>query len=203
MSAAEKYNVKLGEALAKEFDSSFKFYRSRLELRRNSIEGHDSIVLSGSHKFSPHISVRFYFGVNFAKARLAEKEIFGDANPAYYHIHQYSINRNHMIGLDYKGPFTWNINIQDPPDILEEVKKAIEGMALPFFKRFSNLRDARDAKAKRDSWCLSGDLFWHHILAMDMALNDMAHFNEWKKTIKPFYAKQAEKKILGLKLENA
>jgi hypothetical protein len=87
MSSAEKSNVQLGEALAKELGSSFKFYRSRLELRRNSIEGHDSVVLSGSHKFSPHMSVRFYFGVNFAKARLAEKEIFRDANLAYYHIH--------------------------------------------------------------------------------------------------------------------
>jgi hypothetical protein len=199
MSAAEKYNVQLGEALAKELGSSFKFYRSRRELRRNSNEGHDSVILSGSNKFSPHISVSFYFGVNFAKARLVEKEIFGDANPAYYHIHQYSLNRNHMIGLDYKGPFTWDINIQNPPNILDEVKKAIEGMALPFFERFANLRDARNAKVKNDSWCLGGDIFWHHILAMDMALGDMAHFIEWKKTIKPFYAEQADKKIMELK----
>jgi hypothetical protein len=195
LSAAEKYRNELGETVAKKLGADFRFYRSRQELRRETQEGHDSIILTGSSKFSPHISINFYFGVNFAKARAIEKKFFGSSHLAHYHIHQYSLNRNHMVGLDYRGPFSWNINLKDPPDIVQEVKVAIEKMALPFFERFSDLKIARDAKVGKDSWCLGGDIFWRDILVMDMALGDMAHFIEWKKTINPFYAQQTDVKI--------
>ena len=197
MSAAAKYRSELGATVAEKLGAEFKFYKSRRELRREIPEGHDSIVISGSSKSSPYISIDFFFGVNFARAKAIETKFF-KGEPAYYHIHQYSPNRNHMAGLDYKGPFTWQTNLEDPKDIVQELKAAIEGMAFPFFKRFSNLKVARDAKVGNHPWCLGGDIFWHHILAMGMALDDMAHFNEWKKTLKPFYAQQADARILEI-----
>ena len=198
MSAAAKYRNELGAAVTEKLGADFKFLKSRQEIRRKTQEGHDSIVLSGSSKFSPYISISFYFGVNFAKASAIEAKFLKGSEAACYHIHQYSLNRNHMAGLDYGGPFTWEINLHDPKDIVQELKAAIESMAFPFFERFSNLKVARDAKVGNDSWCLGGDIFWHHILVMDMALDDMAHFNEWKKTIKPFYAQQADVRILEI-----
>jgi len=198
MSAAAKYRNELGAAVAERLGSDFKFYKSRQELRRKTSQGYDSIVLAGSSKFSPYISISFYFGVNFEKANAIEKKFLKGYEPAYYHIHQYSLNRNHMAGLNYQGPFTWEINIQDPKDILQELKAAIEGMAFPFFQRFGDLKVARDAKVDNNPWCLGGDISWHHILVMDIALNDIAHFNEWKKTIKPFYAQQADARILKI-----
>ncbi len=75
MSAADNYKKQLGQEIANLFDSDFKFYKSKLELKRKRAGGFDVIVLSGSHKWSPNIDVSFYFGRNFDVARKIEKAL--------------------------------------------------------------------------------------------------------------------------------
>ena len=116
-------------------------------------------MVAGSTKYSPHNSVDFYFGRHFADAKRVEECLEG--HQFYYHIQQFSPNRKHMVGLYYDGPYTWSVDINDPPKTLvPELAEAIEGMAVPFLKRFSDIRSARDAIAANDPWCFGGKAFW-------------------------------------------
>jgi hypothetical protein len=73
MSEAEKFQKRLGQKLEDLFVGKFRFYKSKLQLRRKYEGGNDVIVLSGSNKWSPYISVAFYFGKHFDAVRLIEK----------------------------------------------------------------------------------------------------------------------------------
>ena len=73
MSAANEYRKTFGQQIEQLFEGEFKFYQSKLELKRKRADGLDVIALSGSSKSSPFINVSFYFGRNFDSARKIEK----------------------------------------------------------------------------------------------------------------------------------
>ena len=195
MPTANEYQKELGQRITSLLGSDFKFYKSKLEIKRKRADGFDVIVLSGSNKYSPDINISFYFGRNFDLARKVEKAM-GDY-PMPYQIQQYSPNMKSMEGLKYKGKGTWDINIEIPPkDIAEAIASAIEGIAFPFFERFSKLSDARDALANDDSWCFSPrGSFYHMIFKLDAALNDISHFENWSECLDSFCLQQAKADI--------
>jgi hypothetical protein len=71
------------------------------------------------------------------------------------------------------------------------MSEAIVQVAFPFFHRFSQIVDARDAFSAGDSWCFSGQMFWHHLLKLDAALGDIDHFRRWSVRLEPFALAQA------------
>jgi hypothetical protein len=196
-SAAVNYQNEIGAQLVRALGNNYKFLRSRHELRTPSLEGHNVLVLSGSHKYSPYISLSFYFGCNFAAVKSVEKLL--GTNLCYYHIQQYSVNRNHMHGLVYAGPYTWSVDITAPMgSLVSEIASAIQGIANPFFDRFATMNSARDAIATDDPWCFGGPLFWRQLLLLDAAMDDLAHFNHWAVQLDEFNRRQAEEEIKKL-----
>ena len=193
-SSAATFQQALGAQIAGLLGGPYKFYKSRLELRAQVPDGHNVIILSGANKYSPHISVSFYFGRNFAAAKEIE-QLLGK-HQFYYHIQQYSPNRNVLKGLPYTGPYTWSVDIEKPPATLpSEIVEAIHGIADPFFDRFSTMTKARDAIAADDPWCFGGRTFWSQLLLLDLALGDLQHFERWAKSLDEFNRAQAEETI--------
>jgi len=195
MSDANKFQRLLGVQLAAQLDCGFKFYKTTLELRRKTKNGHDIIILGGSNKWSPTISVSFHFGKRFNLVRDIEKKL--NEEPMFYHIHHYSPNSRNMKGLNYSGPGTWNVDIRDSNDgLAADIIRGIEGIAFPFFERFTEMNEARDALACQDSWCIGAKgAFWPTLFKVDTALGDISHFREWCKSLTPFHRKQALEKL--------
>ena len=192
---ATAFLQQLGAEIAKGLGAEYKFFKSTLELRAPTPGGHNVLVLSGSNKYSPHISISFYFGKNFAAAKKVEK-IFG-SHRFYYHITQYSSGRQPLYAATYKGPDNWQVDITAPPaNLAAEIVEAIRGMANPFFERFNTIQAARDAIAAYDPECFGGSLFWRQLLLLDLAMNDLLHFEQWSKTLGVFEREQAAKEII-------
>lgn len=202
MSAADAYKKQLGQEISDLFGGEFKFYKSKLELRRKRADGFDVIVLSGSNKWSPYIDVSFYFGRNFDAARKIEKAL--GSYPMPYQIQQYSPNVRAMKGLEYSGDGTWEVNIEEPPsDLAQTIKKAIEKIAFPFFDRFSTLKSAQIALGSDDSWCFSPKgPFFHMIFKVDAALNEIDHFKKWSECLDSLYQEQASEDLAKLEASN-
>ena len=199
MSDANKYLQQLGSELEVQLGDGFKFSRSRLELRRKANDGADVIILAGSTKYSPFISVAFYFGRNFDEAKRLEK-LTGD-HPMPYHIQQYSPNLRSMRGLSYAGPSTWEVDITNPPEKLaQQITVAIKAMAYPFFEKFSTLQAAQIALADGDSWCFNArGPFYHMLLKVDASLKDLEHFEQWSKCLQDFYRNQSTESLMKYK----
>jgi len=191
LSKSAAFQKHLGEQLATRLDG-FKFYRSKLELSRKTIDGTDVILLSGSSKWSPLISVSFYFGRRFDQVMALEKR-HGE-HPMPCHIQQYSLNLAHLKGINYVGPHTWEVDICKPSPLLAtELTAAIQAIAFPFFERFSSLQAARDAIATNDPWCFgSRGPSWISLFKLDAAMGDLAHFRRWSNCLEPFYSAQAK-----------
>ena len=174
-SAAAKFTQSLGAEVAAQLGNGYKFLKSRAEVRAESPEAHNVIILSVAAKYSPFVSVAFYFGRNYSLVRKMEQRHALCQFP--YHIQQFSMNRNAMRDVAFHGPFQWSVNIQEPLGTLPtEITKAISGLADPFFNRFASLVTARDALASDDPWCFGGRGFWRQLLHVDPALGDLAHF---------------------------
>jgi hypothetical protein len=163
MSEANIFCCKLGLELQYLSGGIFKFYKSKLELRKKSDNGTDVIIISSSNKYSPHISISFYFGKIFNDVHLVEK-MYG-LQPMPYHIHQYSLNALSIPDLKYSGAYFWSVNITNPPtDLAEELMIAIQSIAYPFFDRFCDLRKARDAITSCNPWYFDAQgPAWHSL----------------------------------------
>ena len=197
MSAADKYKREVGRLLTESFSGEFSFYKSSLELRRKSNNGNDVIVLSGSNKYSPYISLSFYFGKNYASVKQLEKAL--GINQMLYHVQQYSPNTPAMAGLKYSGPYTWDIDLTNPPhNVIHQLHNAVVGIAFPFFERFASMTEARATIAGNDSWCFGGDIFWRQLLSIDATLNGLDHFRQWSSHLEPFTAGQASSALAAV-----
>lgn len=199
MSAADKFKKDLGAEVCQHLGSDFKFLRSKRELRRPSGNGHDVVILSGSNKWSPHISVAFYYGRNYDDVKSIEK--LAGEEPMPYHIQQYSPNATRISGLDFAGTTTWEVDITGPPaGLAKDIAAAIRGVAFPFFARFTELKTARDALATEDTWCFgAAGSGWYSLLKLDAALRDFEHFEVWRECLNEFYYQQSEERLLRYK----
>jgi len=181
----------LGAGVATLLGPEFVYSKSKLELKRKVPEGHDVIILSGSAKYSPYISVAFYYGKNFAAARSVEKAARVYTFP--YHIQQYSVNWRPTQETPYRGEGSWSIDLNSPPSTLaQEMAIAIQGIAFPFFSRFKELTTSRDALAANDPGCFGGPIFWSQLLRLDAALGDLPHFQQWSHCLDEWTRGQAE-----------
>jgi hypothetical protein len=193
MSAAAKFQRAIGAEVAKRL--GFKFLKSRAELRTEVSDGHHVIILAGSNKYSPLVEVAFYFGKNFAAARRIEKRLGIYAFP--YHIQQYSPNFDGRGFAAYRGPCSWSVDIDRlPPDLIDDLLAAIDGLAFPFFERYGDIRVARDAIADNDRDVFGGRLFWPQLLSLDLALDEVEHFVEWSAQLDELSRAQANE-IIG------
>ncbi len=190
---ATTFLQRLGAEIAKSL-AGYKFFKSTLELRVPVPGGHNVIILSGSNKYSPHISLSFYFGKNFAEVKKIEK-ILGP-HRFYYHIQQYSLGRQPLYAATYQGPDNWRVDITaPPPNLAAEIVAAIHGMANPFFERFNTIQAARDAIAADDPGCFGGPPYWRQLLLLDLAMNDLSHFERWSGKLGDFEREQATEEI--------
>jgi hypothetical protein len=191
---AANFQQDLGTQIERLLGKSYKFYKSRCELRAKTTDGHNVIILSGSNKYSPHISIDFYFGRNFAAAKEVEKML--GKHQFYYHIQQYSPNRKSLKDLPYNGAYTWSVDINNPPITLAtEIVEAISGIADPFFNRFAVITEARDTIANNAPWCFGGKTHWRQLLMIDLALEDLSHFEQWAKCLDDLGRVQSEEII--------
>jgi hypothetical protein len=193
-SAAVAFQQDIGAQLARALGSQYRFFKSRLELRASNGDGHNVLVLAGSSKYSPFISLEFYFGRNYALAKRVEQLLGG--TPFSYHIQQYSLNRNHMNDLAYSGPYTWSLDITKPSgSLIAEMMLAVHGIADPFFQRFYSIESARNAIAADDPWCFGGPAFWKQLLLLDAAMNELPHFEDWATQLDDFSQSQAQAEL--------
>lgn len=200
-SAAVEFQRRLGASVALELGEPYKFVKSRLELRAPSPAGHNTVLLSGSNKYSPYIQVAFHFGCHFTAVNAVERQLKGHQH--FAHISQYSPNKPSMSGLTYAEPVTWSVDIETPPVTLAaELAAAIRGVAQPFFARFATMVTARDAVAANDSWCFGGPNFWHSLLMLDLALGDAAHFDARSQRLGQS-AKQQANELLAIYARSA
>ena len=186
MSAAREFQKALGSEVAKALACDVEFVPSQLLLRWRG-EGADSLVsFSGSNKFSPFVSVAFYFGRRFESASQIERAIGDRSNQ--WHISHYSINLPLMMDMPYDGPHDWKVDIRNPPvTLVPEMARAIQGMAYPFFERFASVLVARDALLANDPWCVMADFMWSRMLSLDAALGELEHYEEWSEKLPDFY----------------
>jgi hypothetical protein len=194
ISASSLFRHHLGARLAEALGDGWRYYKSRNEVRSQADGGDRVIILSGSNKYSPHVEVAFYFGCKYAAASKIEKLLGG--HQFYYHIQQYSYNRRAFSSLPFAGPSTWSVNVESfPPNLPLELADAIRGIAFPFFERFASMRAARDALASDDPWCFGGTGFWSQLLLLDLALDDVAHFEAWSRDLDASTLRQAQERI--------
>lgn len=174
----ETYFRQLGETAAQALGPEYRFHRTTRQLRASAGEGENVIVLTGLTKYSPTISVSFYFGRNYTAAKQVER-LIGRPHLAYYHAFMWSIHAHRMNGLGFDGPTEWHVDLRDPGafDLVPEFVAAIKGVAFPFFERFRSIEAARDALAAEDSWILYTPS--HSLLEVDAAMGDLSHFEEW------------------------
>lgn len=194
MSAAEKFHQALGAELAERLGPQYKFFKSRTELRAEVADGHHVIILAGSNKYSPFVEVAFYFGKNFAAAKKIEKRLGIYSFP--YHVQQYSPNFALRGFGSYHGPCSWSVDINSPPpELIDQLVVAIEGLAIPFFERYGDIRAARDAIAANDRDVFGGKMFWGQLLNLDLAINDLSHFVDWSAQLDELSREQANEII--------
>jgi len=64
-SASVTFQRDVGAQVATLLGKNYRFFKSRLELRAPSDDGENVLVLSAASKFSPYISLAFYFGRHY------------------------------------------------------------------------------------------------------------------------------------------
>ncbi len=194
MSAASQFVKDLGARVATEFGGDVEYKKSKLLLQWSGPFAGCYVQFSGANKWSPHISLAFYFGRRFPEASAIAKR-FGDSDAGQ--IWQYSLNVNHMKGLGGSPTGRWEIDITKPPTGLEaEIAKSIRQVAIPFWQRYPTARSARDALAEKDPWCIwAGGPFFRSLLYLDAALGDLNHFEAWMPQLELFYRNQASDEL--------
>ena len=202
MSAAAEYVSTLGAAVADEFGAGVAFSKASKCLIWPTVFGGSYVRLSGSNKWSPLISVSFYFGNRYEGATTIERLInLPKRQQRAGHIHQYSLNAHLMHGLAFSSDYTFQIDIRRPPvDIACTVADAIRQIAVPFWNRYPTVRSARDALLSRDEWCFQADgAFWHDLLYLDAALGELEHFESWLARLEASYMPNASAELVKVK----
>jgi hypothetical protein len=202
MSAAAEYVSALGVAIADQFGAAVTFSKANQRLVWSTAFGGSFVSLSGSNKFSPYISVSFYFGNRYEDATRVEK-LIGLAKRYHSagHILQYSLNAHMMKGLAFSSDYTFDIDIRRPPtNLASAIADAIRQIAFPFWDRYPTVRLARDALLSPGEWCFqAGGPFWESLLYLDAALGELEHYESWLMQLDPFYVPHASAKLAEVK----
>jgi hypothetical protein len=199
MSAASDFVANLGAEVAGTFGADVEYFRAPRLLVWHTSFGGSFVSLDGSNKWSPYITVSFYFGNRYEDATKIERAIGTikrQQRPG--HILQYSVNAHLMKGLAFSSDFTWRINIHKPPtNLASSIADAIRQIAFPFWNRYPTVRSARDALVSEDTWCFhAGGSLWHDLLYLDAALDELEHYHSWLAQLDPFYVPYASAELL-------
>jgi hypothetical protein len=194
-SAAKEFEFSLAGEVASQFRDDPGFEFKKLSLFWRTKQGLNVVSFANTNKWSPFVSVAFYYGCRFDSAYEISKSL--TKYPSGMHICNFSVNRSLLQNLPYSGPHRWEIDIRSaPPSLAVEVANAIRGIAYPFFERFTDLRVSRDAMESNDNWCFGAvPLGWHSMLCMDAALGEFEHYEKWIATLPEFYRVQAEAEL--------
>lgn len=198
MSAASQFCARLGADVAANFSGEVTYRKSAQRLTWTTSFGSHSIAISGSNKWSPMISVAFYFGNRYEEASSIERLLGkrgSELRPS--HIHNYSHNACHMDGLTFDCATSWSVDIQSPPSSLaNEIADAIRQIAFPFWHRYPTMRSAREGMLSGDTWCFqAGGPIWLDLLYLDAALGELDHYEAWVGTLDAFYVPHASAEL--------
>src|SRR5215475_11276861 len=111
-SAAKRYRQQLGEDLTRALGSGFTLRRNTLTLAAPIREGTRIIVLAGTSRGSPHITIAFYMGLVFDVVRQVEAAL--NWKPLPMHVAQFSVNFPNMPGISWHGEPLLAVDIRSP-----------------------------------------------------------------------------------------
>ncbi len=129
------------------------------------------------------------FGVTFSSYSEVHRTFKGPPLPGWLNprFSMTSSNMRQMKGLPYPQLFPltaesdegfWFCDMGDAPSsIAQRVLGCVQGVVLPFFRRFSSLQAVRESLVHADGWLMSERM--EKVLLIDIALNDKAHFKEY------------------------
>lgn len=191
-SDAHRFRVRVGEQLAARLPG-FRFLKSKLTLEQRFGGNTHVIVLSGSSKYSPMVSLAYYVGVRFADVTALEKLL--GLSPRAYHVGQYSMNASKMRGLT-AAKADWDHDLRSGEETLvEQVEQSVHQVCTPYFARFTTVESARDALEGDDSWCIGGALAWRELLLIGALAHDRSRFDRWLAT-QPLHTQQKVEEFL-------
>lgn len=153
-------------------------------------------------KFWPYGRLNLGFGVEYDELQPLFDAIVNQSSRCISHIYHETTNIHQMQGLPYlpriaftKIPFIWRfINLGDWPCYRDESPKkairrsrgAIKGVIEPFFRRFSDIREAWYSLRDGDGWNLQG---WDErsVFAFGVFLEDWEGIEKARKRISHKY----------------
>ena len=169
---ARTFLIEFGEELASELGGDFRLHKTHLELKRPCGEAYDVIAFHGSNKYSPRVHLDFLVGKYYREVDVVRKAMGEGRFPC--HVTQ--------RGESTRGG--WSVDIEDPPPgLVEEVANCLRQSTETFFRSFASMRHARDALANGSKLCAGGSMAWRQVLMLDLALNELDHFQGWRRVL--------------------
>jgi hypothetical protein len=189
VSRAQSYRGSLVASLAEELGWSYE--QKRHVIKREVSDGFETVALAGSNKWSPLISVNFYFGKSFNAVTALEKKL--NLDRMSMHVCHYSLNFQRPDAATSEL-CTWRVDLDNPPQrLVTEIASAIRHLLPPFVAKYQTIDVARAALANDDPGVLlNGDTGWPIILRMDLALNQEQRFREWARRLDAVNLRSAE-----------
>jgi hypothetical protein len=179
----------LAQEVASTLGSGWELLPGATGLRRKRAEGNDVALLIGSADDEGGASVALHVGRSFDAAREVERR--WQAEGPICDIQQ--IGARLVPVLETQTLAAWIFQLPAQADLAaNSVAESIRALGEPFYVRFTEMPVARDAIAGGDRWCVGGPLKWAIVLKLDLALDDLHHFQEWSKGLPTATREQAE-----------
>lgn len=161
-------------------------------------------------KFWPYGRINLAFGVAYDEFQPLFDAIVNQSGSGISHIYHETTNIHQMQGLPYlpriafmKIPFIWRfINLGDwpcyrdesPRRALRRSKGAIKGVIEPFFRRFSDIREAWYSLRDGDGWNLQGS-DERSVFAFGVFLGDWEGIEKARKRISRKYTEEPKEEM--------
>jgi hypothetical protein len=186
-SSDEAAYLRLVASVAKALGAKFKTFKAGTAIRSSRADGHDVVLLQRIWDHQPDVEVDLIVGRAFSSVAAVHKKL-GVAG-TICQIQQSGANLSQL--LQRAEPTRWRFTGEPPEEVVTTIAHSVRELGLPFFENFSDLQKSRDAVATSDAWCSGGHVRWANVLAMDLALDDYAHFRQWSKPLQPLVREQA------------
>jgi hypothetical protein len=176
-------------AVAKALGPDFKTFKKGAALRKARADGHDVILFQRIWDHQPDVEVALIVGRSFPVVERVHKKIGVTGT-----ICQIQQSGENLSTLTRRTESTrWRFSAEGPSDdVVNATARSVCELGQPFFERFSKIRVCRDALTASDPWCSGGHVRWANVLALDLALDDYAHFRKWSEALQPLVREQAE-----------
>lgn len=186
-SSDEAAYLRLVASVAKALGATFKTFKAGTAIRRARADGHDVVLLQRIWDHQPEVEIDLIVGRAFSSVAAVQKRL--GVTGTICQIQQSGANLARV--LQRAEPTRWRFKDEPPDAVVAAVARSVQELGSPFFERFSDLQKSRDAVANSDAWCSGGHLRWANVLAMDLALDDSAHFRQWSSSLQPLVREQA------------